>query len=792
MRFFLFLIVVLWTGLAMATASVESLLLATLGARAIPQALLLASLLTLAGSLTSARLLRSHSAGRVLQANLALSAAIEVICFVGLEAGQSWLCLPLYAFYCANFALTSSQVFALAGECIDTYSSKRLFPILAAGTTVGELIGGMVVSQLGHRVTPSQWLLTWSLLEVSGLLWLSGQNWQRWRQTLPQVRRPRAALPGLTGYIQQGSMARSLALLLVSMVACQALSQYLVSQALVRHFPQAQQMAVFMGALVLWTNVAELFIATMVTPRLLNRLGVARAGWIHPLAKIFSLAIFQLYSGLTPAIFLWVCRRTLQDCLGGPCRNLLYNAIPSRLRALLRTFLDGVVVSTAQAASALLLMALQACLSLTQLGWLAWVTALIYLGTSVAAGRNYLRSLVRDVQGEGLLLAHPASPSAHSALPAGRTLEMLGRGLQGPEASTCLASLANHPDPLAISLLAGALQHSQSELRHQAAHHLSQRGPAAVTAIQPYLFSDQATTVEAALAALGLGPAEWSRELLQCQFRLHLRTAARCWLDQFEVLRGDLTPRGVLWLALRDAFRVHQRLAFTSLCWLEGRELVESLRLAINSASQRRAAALEVLSNLNERASAQIFVALLEPNSDDQRQRTLASLIGAEGDSLESRAKHSPDKWTRLAAGNRLAPRQVRELLCLSGCQLLDDIELDRLEQIRLACRPETLPAGTALLESGQEVRRAWFVEGEPAFLGGLELLSGLPAQHTWALGGTALALSLDRAGLEQLLLQVPSLSPPLFRWLSQELRRREKDLEGPPIPEVREDGPRR
>lgn len=781
LRFLLIQILLTWTGLSIANMVTDTLLLSALGFKYLPAALLLTALFTLSSSLGYAALLGRFGSLQLLQTTLAGGGGLLVLAFVGLKLGVTWLCLPLFALYGASFSMLATQSFGLASECIDTYSSKRLFPVLTVGATCGELLGGVLVASAARWVDPAGWVLAWASCNFLALGWLLAHRGalQNWRQV---GSRPRQQHPGaVVQYLRKAPMARALTLLLLGMVLCQGTSQYLYSQVFARSFPQGRDLAHFLGILIALTNLAELAIATQVTPRLVQWLGVGRAGWLHPLFMLGGLMLLSAHFSLIPAVVLWICRRTLQDSLATPVRNLLYNAIPSRVRGYLRAFLDGVVVSCAQACVALLLIFLQPFLAPEQIVSVGVLLALIYVGGALGANRNYLRTLVGELEVEGLRLqAVGAVPPSVQSQPVGRHLRLqdLEQAMaQGePEA---MDRLAAHPDPLALQILACSLASPQASSRHKAALRLGSRGEAGIRAALPYLFSDQSATVEAALQVLGTSGTAWGRALLQAQFDSRARGAARAWLESHSLVAETL-PQRFLIEALQQESGRHRQLAFRVLRWLEGEELIETLRLALLSQGGRKAGALEVLSNLGERHLAQLFVTLLEPNSAEERARLLRESLGK----ARQEAALSDDPWVRWAAlrvrnpGPAWEASKMEQLLALRRTHPFHRLDLDQLERLRLLMVEERLGEATQLWTAGQALDRAYVpLEGElePIFHGGVELAGQMPARASLASRGPVRLLRLSARDWQRALVELPGLALGTFQWLSGELRRSER-----------------
>ncbi len=779
LRFLLVQILLSWTGLSIAMMVTDTLLLSTLGVKYLPAALLLTSLFTFSSSLGYTALLSRYGSLPLLEATLTIGGTVLLAAFAGLKLGAAWLCMPLLAFYGASFSMLATQSFGLASECIDTYSSKRLFPLLSVGATCGELLGGLLVAGAARWVDPPGWVLVWSGFNWLALFWLLAHRrpLDGWRQSGAPARGQNQG--ALLQYLRKAPMARSLTLLLLGMVLCQGTSQYLFSQVFARSFPQSRDLAHFLGVLMAVTNLAELVIATQATPRLVQWLGVARAGWLHPLLMLSGLSLLSSYFSLGPAIWLWICRRTLQDSMATPVRNLLYNVIPARVRGHLRAFLDGLVVSCAQACVALLLLVLQRFLAADQIVYIGVLLALIYLAGALAASRNYLQTLVGELQLEGLRLQSECRiqpEDSARAGPAPLSLALLEGQLESPQV---MARLAAHPDPLALQILARALALPQAGLRHAAAARLAGRAEAGVRAALPYLFSDQAATVEAGLEVLGRSQTPWGRSLLQGQFASRARAAARAWLSA-QQLQAENLPQQFLKQALQQESLRHQRLAFRVLRWLEGEELMETLRLALLSRGGRSASALEVLSNLGERQVAQLFVTLLEPNADSDRARLLREALGRAAD---AEAALSDDPWVRWAAvrvrnpGPKWELGKMEQLLALSRTRPFHRLDFDQLDRVRLRAVETRWAEPQQLWRAGEPVAHGYvLLQGqlESIFHGGVELAGALPGRADFRTQGTVRLLRLAAEDWEQLVRELPALALGTFQWLSAELRRAE------------------
>jgi hypothetical protein len=179
-------------------------------------------------------------------------------------------------------------------------------------------------------------------------------------------------------------------------------AQYLYSEAFLRAYPDPARLAAFFAAFLVAANVFELFVETLVTPRLIARVGVASANLLHPLLTLASFGVLALDFGLAAAIAARVNREALDNALAQPVRNLVYNALPERLRGRMRALLEGIVVYSGMAAAGAALLALPGGVrgprDVLLLCGLGAGLAVLYLAANAAVRRAYLATLVEQLR----------------------------------------------------------------------------------------------------------------------------------------------------------------------------------------------------------------------------------------------------------------------------------------------------------------------------------------------------------------------------------------------------------
>lgn len=158
----------------------------------------------------------------------------------------------------------------------------------------------------------------------------------------------------------------------------------------------------FYGKITAIINVFGILIALLVTGPLIPRLGVPKMGMVAPAANFLTLLVLTLSSSLPAGILAHVNYLALENNLTAPVFSLIYNAVPRRFVGRVRVINEGVIYTLALAFGGILLLTVQRALSLSEIAMLcAPITVLCFLA-QLAAGRQYVRSLVEMLRSGGV------------------------------------------------------------------------------------------------------------------------------------------------------------------------------------------------------------------------------------------------------------------------------------------------------------------------------------------------------------------------------------------------------
>ncbi len=403
--FFLSLSCLLSFGLTLGLVATESLILSVWGADTLPLSFLLSSVVTVVGSLFYALGVDQAKNDRYFIWLLIFFAA-TILGLSYLSSAHNWAYLALGSIYFLSFAVLNNHYWTFTGDFFDTLAAKRLFPLFLVGNSLGGFLAGTVVSSgVSAKTLLPCWVLT--LVTSAFFIRFFRRDLRRWGP-LELEESDETSLEGMRNallYVRQSALGKCMALACITLIVSLFFAQFLYSQIISASFPNPDDLTLFLGRLLAITNLLEVFIEGILTPFLIARLGVASANLIHPVLTFFSFLFLLWNPQLICAVVSRLNRETLDNALGGPVRNLVYNALPDRFRGRLRALLEGIVVYSGMALAGGFLMFASPRFSITTLTICGLVCSLGYLASHIMVRRAYLGSLLSELRAGRLELS---------------------------------------------------------------------------------------------------------------------------------------------------------------------------------------------------------------------------------------------------------------------------------------------------------------------------------------------------------------------------------------------------
>jgi hypothetical protein len=347
-------------------------------------------------------------------------------------------------------------------------------------------------------------------------------------------------------------------------------------------------------------------------------------------------------------------------------------------------------------------------------------------------------------------------------------------------------SLAGWSDPMATVLLTRCLRDDRARVRQRASLMLRGRGSAIIAHVESVFRSEQEAEVRAAYECFQGMHDSLSRDLLGQELRLLVREAWKnlALRQNVEALEQE---RPFLILALTDRALRCERLAFRLLALLEGEAVVSSVLGSLRfSKGAGQSTALEVLSNLGDREAAGLLVLLTEPApladrlAAARKSSPTLSALPVDFEGIRADCLQSPGRFVSMGARDEESTVAQR-LLKLSQFDMLQGLSLEDLEQVDQHLLEERFAAGEAILTKGKPCPKIYLVmkghtDALTDILGEVSALDEGPSLVTVRAQQATSTYSLTSTNLKNLVRRNPSVSFPLIKRLTDQVRAQDRD----------------
>lgn len=439
-----FLLMAFWY----ATKSVrQSTFIDSLGAAMLPVAYLLVAV-------CSYPLLRLYSrlADRMARTRLVVATslviALSMVAFWWLyEFPWSWVPVVFYVWVSLVIVMMVSQFWSFSNLVLSPRQAKRLFGFVGAGGLLGGIAGGQV-ARLATQVVGTRYALIVgaalllgfvAILVVVGRLRPAQEEPPTGSTGLAKLDRARGGFEALAGSRHLRLIA---ALMLLTVMVAQVVDLQF-NWAVERATEDLDQATAFFGNFFSVMGIAALLFQLLFTARIHRLLGVGVAMRILPVTMgVGTIAVFLAALFASPvvvvaaALILKVGENGLRYSLDQATRELLFMPVPAGVRVKAKAFIDVFVQRGAKGLVALLLLPVTfGLLSALEAGWISLALIVLWLGVTVALGREYVRSFRRSLVERSVDTAVPINLSDAT------TLELLIQSLGSSDSRQVLHSL---------------------------------------------------------------------------------------------------------------------------------------------------------------------------------------------------------------------------------------------------------------------------------------------------------------------------------------------------------------
>ncbi len=280
---------------------------------------------------------------------------------------------------------------------VDIFNSedgKRLFGFIAAGATIGAIVGSALTASLARHV-PTAYLLIGSalLLEIAvlGVRRLSRQSAKLHTRPAEQsagVPIGGNVLAGITHPFKSSYLMNVSAFLLLFAITSTFL--YFQQAGIAsRSFPDRGAQTAFFASIDLAVNVLTLLVQLFLTGRIVRSLGVGPTLAFLPALTIVGFGVLALLPSIASLVTFQVLRRSSDYAIARPTREVLYTVVPREDRYKAKSFIDTVVYRAGDQVGAWSFTWLSGIgLDPNQIGLAAVIVSAIWLANALWLGRK--------------------------------------------------------------------------------------------------------------------------------------------------------------------------------------------------------------------------------------------------------------------------------------------------------------------------------------------------------------------------------------------------------------------
>ena len=285
---------------------------------------------------------------------IALSYGFFIACILAfwlwLESGRGtlWAARAFFVWLSVFNLFVVSVFWSLMSDIFDHRQAARLFGVIAAGGSLGAILGPAMTALLAQQIAPHHLLLPAAAILALTLpcLW----QLQRWKARQTAVRDPGGEPEALGGSLLEGVRAllgsRYLLgiCLFIWLYTTLATFLYFVQAEIVqRHLTDSGDRTTLFALLDGATNLLTVTLQLFITARLVRHIGLPRTLAAVPLLVLAGLLLLAMLPLLLTIGLLQVLRRAGNYAIAKPGREMLFTVLPRMQKYKAKNVIDTVV-----------------------------------------------------------------------------------------------------------------------------------------------------------------------------------------------------------------------------------------------------------------------------------------------------------------------------------------------------------------------------------------------------------------------------------------------------------------
>ncbi len=295
-------------------------------------------------------------------------------------------------------------------DYFDTLQAKRLFPLIFAGSRIGGITGGLVLTfAAGHLGTINiLWIWAGSIVVAVFLLNFIDRIFP------PQVfdfeKQSREAsqffqhIKGGLQFMKNSLLLKSLAAGIFLLGFLSLIIKFLYSEIFVATFPQEDQLTAFFGIYIIATNLLGFVIQVTMTNRIIDSLGIGAANNLYAVGFVSGFAGLVFAYGFPAALWARFTDEQLESAIQDPVESLLFNGVPDNERARARALSSGLIKPISEISGGLALQLMKGFFIPGQIALFGFLASIAYVVVAILQNQGYVEGLMHMVKDRTLNL----------------------------------------------------------------------------------------------------------------------------------------------------------------------------------------------------------------------------------------------------------------------------------------------------------------------------------------------------------------------------------------------------
>jgi ATP:ADP antiporter, AAA family len=281
--------------------------------------------------------------------------AITILVFYALFTGgryqERWLAAAFYVWVSTFNMLIISVFWSFMADIFSRTQAKRLFGFIAAGGTIGGIVGPALATFLAHRIGNYNLMLISALgfIVTALLVWLLAKE-KRKLQLAGGQGQATTLNHGLGGNMLDGFrlLLRSPYMLLIAafllLMTWISTIVYIQLGDLITHaFVSREARTQAYASIELWVNSLAVVVQLFGTGRIIERCGVRFGLLLNPVIMVFAFLAIAFSPVLLILASLQVVRRVAEYAVAKPTREMLFTVIDQQSRYKAKNVIDTVI-----------------------------------------------------------------------------------------------------------------------------------------------------------------------------------------------------------------------------------------------------------------------------------------------------------------------------------------------------------------------------------------------------------------------------------------------------------------